>query len=132
MKIPTLWVSRDEPCHGLREEPRLLPGPNGSQSWRWAQTVFVIRGDTIASHTTDLGPAEDFADAIPLMMPSAGDDTVAELRAHAERTRHDNYWQKRRAEMMAESTLIRDHIEQIEMVKTYAQRNHRTVKEFIR
>ena len=106
-----------------------MPGPNGAQSWRWVQTVFVVRGDTIAAHTTDYGPAEDFAGVIPLMMPSFGDDTVAQLREHAEKNRHDTYWQQRAKAQHAESTLIRDHIEQIDKMKEYARRNHRTVKE---
>ena len=130
MKIETAIVHPDEPCHGLREEPRMMPGPNGSQSWRWIQTVFVVRGDTIAAHTRDFGPAEDFAHVTPLMMPSFGDDTVAQLREHAEKNRHDGHWQGRAAEQLANSTLIRDHINQLEMQKEYARRNHRTIKEF--
>lgn len=132
MKIVTLWVSDDEPCHGLREEPRLMPGPNGSTSWRWVQTVFVIRGDTIAAHTTDYGPAEDFALTTPLMMPSFGENTVAQLREHAEKNRHDTYWQQRAAEQLKNSTLIQDFIAQLEMQGEFTRRNHRTVKELIR
>lgn len=132
MKIVTLQVSDDEPCHGLREEPRMMPGPNGSQSWRWTQTVFVIRGDTIAAHTTDYGPAEDFAHVTPLMMPSFGENTVAQLREHAEKNRHDTYWQGRAKEQQANSTLIRDHMNQVAMTAEYVRRNHRTVKELQR
>ena len=128
MKIETAQVHPDEPCYGLREEPRLLPGKIG---WRWAQTVFVVRGDAIAAHTTDFGPAEDFAHVTPLMMPSLGDDTVAQLREHAEKNRHDAYWQKRRQEMLAQSTLIADHIDQLEMTRTLVKRNPRTTKEIV-
>lgn len=110
----------------------MMPGPNGSQSWRWIQTVFVVRGDTIAAHTTDYGPAENFANVTPLMMPSLGDDTVAQLREHAEKNRHDTYWQDRAAEQQANSTLIRDHMNQAAMRVEYARRNHRTVKELQR
>lgn len=106
-----------------------MPGANGSQSWRWVQTVFVIRGDAIAAHTTDYGPAENFESTTPLIMPSFGDDTVAQLREHAERNRHDTYWQERAKAQLAESTLIRDHLNQVEMLHTYRKRNHRTVKE---
>lgn len=132
MKIETAWVHPDEPCHGLREESRIMPGPDGSRSWRWIQTVFVIRGDTIAAHTTDYGPAEDFGDVMPLMMPSFGDDTVAQLREHAEKNRYDRYWSERSKAMLAESTLISDHIAQVEQIHTYAARNPRTIKEFQR
>lgn len=129
MKIETAFVHPDEGCWGLREEPRMMPGPDGvSQSWRWVQTVFVIRGDTIAAHTTDYGPAENFEGVTPLMMPSFGDDTVAQLREHAERNRHDNYWQQRAAQQLEESTLIKDHIAQLEMTHEYRRRNPRTVK----
>ena len=129
MKIETAVVHPDEPCHGLREEPRMMPGMIG---WRWVQTVFVVRGDAIAAHTTDFGPAEDFANVTPLMMPSFGDDTVAQLREHAEKNRHDTYWQDRAKEQQANSTLIRDAINQVAMKAEYARRNHRTVKELTR
>ena len=132
MKIETAFAHPDEFCHGLREEPRIMPGPNGSQSWRWTQTVFVVRGDAIAAHTTDFGPAENFANVTPLMMPSFGDDTVAQLREHAEKNRHDTYWQDRAKAQQAESTLIEDHINQVAMKAEYARRNHRTVKELTR
>lgn len=111
----------------------MMPGPNGSQSWRWVQTVFVTRGDTIAAHTTDYGPAEDFANVIPIHVLADGDeDTVALIRAYAEKNRHDTYWQERAKEQQANSTLIKDHIEQIEMTKEYVRRNPRTVKELHR
>ena len=116
-------VHDDEPCHGLREEAR---------KGRWIQTVFVVRGDTLAAHTTDYGPAENFSRVTPLMMPSFGDDTVAQLREHADRNRHDTYWHERGEAHKAESTLIRDHIDRIEQVKTFVQRNPRTVKEITR
>ena len=109
-----------------------MPGPNGSQAWRWVQTVFVVREDTIAAHTTDLGPAENFEGVIPLMMPSLGDDTVAELRAYAERNRADTYWSNRAKEMLAESTLVKDHLDQIERNRVFALRNPRTTKELQR
>lgn len=109
-----------------------MPGPHGSMRRRWVQTVFVVRGDTIAAHTTDYGPAENFKNVTPLMMPSFGDDTVAQLREHADRNRLDTYWQQRAQEQLAESTLIRDHLDQLESGREYARRNHRTVKEIRR
>lgn len=132
MKIEAAMVHPDEPAYGLREEPRLMPGPNGSSSWRWIQTVFVIRGDAIAAHTTDFGPAENFNLVTPLMMPSFGDDTVAQLREHAEKNRYDTYWQKRAEEQLENSTLIQDAIAQLEMQKEFTKRNPRTVKELLR
>lgn len=107
----------------------MMPGPDGSWSRRWIQQVFVVRGDAIAAHTTDYGPAENFAHVTPLIMPSFGDDTVAELRDHADRNRRDTYWHERAAAQKAESTLIRDHIQQVEARAEYARRNPRTVKE---
>jgi hypothetical protein len=130
MKIETAMVHPDEWCHGLREEPRMMPAPDGSSSWRWIQTVFVVRGDTIAAHTTDYGPAEDFKKVTPLFLWSPGDcDTVAQLREHAEKNRHDTHWYDRAQAQKAESTLIRDAIDQIGMKAEYQRRNHRTVKE---
>ena len=130
MKIETAMVHPDEYAFGLREEPRMMPGLIG---WRWTQTVFVLRGDAIAAHTTDFGPAENFAQVTPLMMPSTGeDDTVAQLREHADKNRRDGYWQQRAQAQLADSTLIPDLIAQVEMTREYARRNHRTVKELTR
>lgn len=99
--IVTDRIYPDEPCHGLFE---------GEDHGRWVQKVWVIRGDTIARYQTDLGPIEDFDMVVPLVMPSQGDDTVAELQAHAEKNRHDRYWSNRGKEMLAESTLVEDHL----------------------
>lgn len=129
MKIVAPTVHDDEPCYGLREEPRMMAGPNGSHSMRWIQTVFVLRGDVIAAHATDYGPAADFRQVTSLLMPSFGDDTVAQLREHAEKNRHDTYWQQRADEQLAGSTLIADAIAQSQRQAEYARRNHRTVKE---
>ena len=133
MKIETAIVHPDEWAYGLREGPRMMPGPNGTQSWRWVQTVWVLRGDAIAAHTTDFGPAENFQHVTELVMPSTGeDDTVAQLREHADKNRHDTYWQDRAKEQQANSTLIRDHMNQVAMTAEYARRNHRTAKELQR
>jgi len=124
VKIETAFVHPDEPCHGLREEPRMMPVPGGGSQWRWTQTVFVVRGDAIAAHTTDYGPAENFRHVTPLFMPSFGDDTIAQLREHAEKNRHDTYWQDRAKEQQAQSTLIRDAIRYAEERKR--RRLHQT------
>lgn len=129
MKIETRWVHDDEPCYGLHEGPRMMLQPDGSNQLRWIQQVFVVRGDAIAAHTTDYGPAENFANVTELMMPAFGDDTVAQLREHAEKNRHDTYWHDRAEEQKANSTLIADHMKALEVKAEYARRNRRTVKE---
>ena len=103
-------ISPDEPAYGLQEGPYTVNGKR-----RWLQYVFVIRGDAIANHITDFGPAEDFKDIPPLLVPSYGDDSVAELQEMAERHRHDDRYVRRAREMLAESTLIRDVLRQEEM-----------------
>ena len=109
MHIVTDRISPDEDCHGLTEGSVMRAG-----QWHWIQRVFVIRGDAIAKYETDLGPASDYARVQPLAMPSFGENSVAQLQAFAEKNRHDTYWAKRSEEMLAESTLIKDHIRQIE------------------
>ncbi len=109
MKIVTDRVFPDEPCYGLAEMPRLVGGQP-----HWVQAVYVIRGDAIAEWTHDYGPAERFARIQPLIVPSLGDDTVAQLQDVAERNRHDDYWARRSEEMLAGSTLIEQHIAQLE------------------
>ena len=94
-------IHPDEPCFGLYEGP---------DHGRWVQKVFVIRSDSIARYQTDLGPEENYSRITPLLMPSQGDDTVAQLQVFAEKNRHDTHWADRRDEMLSESTLVEDHL----------------------
>lgn len=108
MHIITTQVSPDEPCMGLKEGP-----VNG----RWLQQVFVVRGDAIAKHETDLGPAENFESVIvPMAIIGFGDDTVGECMEAAVRNRADFYWRNRAREMQEQSTLMRDIVRQREMI----------------
>ena len=105
MNIITHQIHKDEPCHGLWEGPK-----NG----RWIQRVFVIRGDAIAKWTKDCGPITKWPDASEIFYPSFGENSVAQLQAHAERDRHSDKWAKRGRERLAESTLIADILRQEE------------------
>lgn len=111
MKILTDYVLPDEPCHGLYDGPRNIP----RQGKRWIQAIYVIRGDVIAEYSQDLGPASDYPRIQPMAIPSFGENTVAQLQEFAERNRHDEYWANRVDEMLAESTLIEDHLRQLEV-----------------
>lgn len=76
----------------------------------------MIRNDSIAEYTTDYGPTEKYEDCImPIAIPSFGENTVAQLQELAEKNRHDTYWANRREEMLSESTLIKDHIQKLEV-----------------
>lgn len=112
MSIVTDFVRPDEPCYGLYEGNLMRGG-----QWRWCQVVRVIRGDEKAEYLKDMGPAELFEFVTPMMMPSFGENTVAQLQDYADKNRQDTYWQKRVAEMQAESTLIEDHIRQFEQIQ---------------
>lgn len=114
MKIVTHYVLPDEPCYGLYEGGVLMPQPDGSTDYRWVQDVIVIRDDNRAHFITDLGPEANFKYVTPIMIPSLGDDTVAQLQDFAAKNRQDFYWQKRAEEMLEGSTLIRDLINQEE------------------
>lgn len=116
MKIVTNHVFPDEPCYGLSEMPRMVAQPSGAHEWRWVQAVYVVRdgGNAIAEWTHDYGPADLFERIQPIAIPSMGDDTVAQLQELAEKNRHDDYWARRADEMLAESTLIRDHVNQFD------------------
>lgn len=117
MHVVTDRVFPDEPCYGLREGPeRHTVDPKGGQQMRWIQKVFVVRDDRIAKFETDFGPASDFAHATPVIYPSFGENTVAQLQALAERDRHSDKWFRRREELRAGSTLIADIIRQEEVL----------------
>ena len=118
----------DEPAYGLFEGPRMMPMPRGQQ-WRWIQAVYVVRDDTIAEYVQDLGPAAEYERIQSLLMPSQGENTVAQLREHAEKNRHDTYWADRTDEMLSESTLIQDHLRQLEQRQIVTKRNPVTAKE---
>ena len=116
MKLVTGYVLPTEGAWGLYEGPAMLPQPDGSQQYRWVQDVTVIRGDRKAHYVTDLGEPEDFEYVTPIMIPGFGEDTVREVQYLAEQNRHDHYWQKRAEEMLSESTMIRDVINQEEEI----------------
>lgn len=112
MLLITDTVHPDEPCYGLAEGPLLLNMPDGSTQWRWVQEVTVIRNDKKHQWRRDLGSTKLFKQAVPLFMPSFGENSVAQLQEFALKNRHDNYWYKRSQEMKAESTLMKDAADQ--------------------
>ncbi|KKL60106.1 hypothetical protein LCGC14_2208620 [marine sediment metagenome] len=106
----------DEPCYGLMET---------RESGRWIQRVFVVRGGRKAKFETDFGPVSDFPNATEIIYASYGDDSVGQLQELAERDRHSDKWAKRRREMQAESTLIKDILRQEEeMMEVRRNRSH--------
>lgn len=116
MRLITDYVLPDEPCFGLFEGPCMVPNLLGIQE-RWVQDIKVIRDDKIHHYVRDLGPASEYPTVQPLMMPSLGDDTVAQLQEFAEKNRHDDYWAKYTEELLESSTLIQDHLNQWEMLR---------------
>lgn len=115
VKLVTDYILPDEPAWGLFEGPVMMPQPGRAIEDHWVQDIKVVRNDKIAHYIRDFGPAENYEHVTPLLMPSFGDDTVAQLQAWAEKNRYDNFWQKRREEMLAGSTLIADVLRQAEM-----------------
>jgi hypothetical protein len=77
------------------------------------QTVFVVRGDAMAKYEINYGPSSDFPGIPPLILnPGIPSDSVASLQDWADRHREDQRWAKREEEWKAESTLIRDVLDQ--------------------
>ena len=125
MHVVTDRIYPDEPCWGLREGPEARPQLDGSTQHRWVQKVFVVRGDRKAKFETDFGPASDFPDATPVIYPSWGENTVAQLQELAERDRHSDKWAKRRRELQVGSTLIADILRQEEaLLEIRSNRSH--------
>ncbi len=125
MKIVTDRVFPDEGCWGLFEGPRMVHSYDGSSSRHWIQAVYVIRGDAIAEYTLDFGPVSLYKRVIPLIIPSFGENTVAQLQDHADKNRHDHHWYNRSREMLAGSTLIKDAVNILEQQREVL--NNRTV-----
>lgn len=116
MHIVADRIYDSEPCWGLTEGPELRPQPDGSIQHRWIQRLWVIRGDRKAKFETDFGPASDWPDATPLIVPSYGENSTGQLQELAERDRHSDKWARRRKELQAESTLIADILRQEEIL----------------
>ena len=116
MKLVTDYVLPDEPCFGLFEGACMVPNLLGV-SERWVQDIKVVRNDQIHHYVRDLGPASEYPTVQPFLMPSLGDDTVAQLQEFADKNRQDDYWHRRSEEMLESSTLIQDHLNQREAIR---------------
>ena len=111
MHIITQNVLKDEPCYGLFTGPRMMPGYDKNP--RMVEFVFVVRDDAIAKFERDFGAYDDWGFYVPpMMIPSDGENTVAQLMDMGERHRHDQKWDKRMREYKESSTLFSDVIRQ--------------------
>lgn len=131
MKIVTDRISPDELCWGLKEEDRYITASDGKASLHRVQCVYVLRGDSIAEYTTDLGPASRWHGVPGLkLLTTAGpndtpEDRVGEVMEEAERSRGDAFERDLRAHVVGESTLIRDYWqEKEENRKRIANQSH--------
>ena len=110
MQILTERVYPDEPAYGYMTGPRMLPGFEGM---RMVEFVFVIRGDAIAKYVQEFGAYDDWPFYVPpMIMPSDGENTVAQLQDMGERHRHDDKWDRRMREYREGSTLFADVLRQ--------------------
>lgn len=105
MEILTDTLDDNEACYGVMETNR---------SGRRKQFVFVVRGDEMAKHVTDLGPASLYDGVPELRLLGMGDDTVAEMVYEANKTRHDDFERRLRAEVKESSTLVKDFLQEKE------------------
>lgn len=110
-------VHPDEECHGYWVGPESRPGlPGQDDEVRMIEKVFVIRADCIAKYERDLGPADAYQYVPPMMIPSFGENTVAQLQDMGERHIHDDRWARRMREYKESSTLYQDIIRQAEQL----------------
>ena len=114
MRIMADKVHPDEPCWGYFTGPKQMPGYSEEENPRMLEQVFVIRGDAIACYEQDFGPADSFIYVPPMIIPSWGENTVAQLQDMGERHRHDPKWARRIIEYKESSTLFADVIRQEE------------------
>lgn len=126
IKVPPLPA---EPCMGMQDYPHKCSKDCGNRcrfKGKWVQRISVIRDGEKVWFQKVIGPISDYERVQPLVMPSFGDDTVAELQWWAEKNRNDTYWADRAEQMLGESTLITDHINQLEQL-TYVRKNRSTL-----
>lgn len=115
LSLVTTAVDPNEACHGCREGPHYCEIHHRRC---WIQRIFVDRGDRLAYFETDFGPAENYEDSIqPLIMPSFGENTVAEMQFWFDKNRQDTYWADYSAELQASSTLMVDIVEQMQQIE---------------
>lgn len=110
MKGVTVAVRRDELAMSLREINMVRPPKY--QRHRW-QVITVNRDDRLSECWIDLGPASQFR-GVEFEIPSLWEHSVAELIYIADSKRNDTTWQLFMAEQRAESTLIKDFMDQME------------------
>ena len=111
IKPVTEAIHENEKAWSLREQNMVRPPTH--QVHRW-QIITVVRNDKLAEWWNDLGPAAEFR-APGIEIPALFEHSVAELRDIATEYRlGDDYWRKRTAELSAESTLVKDWLEQME------------------
>lgn len=84
-----------------------------NKNGRRYQAIIVNRDDELAAWIKYLGPETAFI-ANQFTFPMLWEHSVSEAQGMAEEKRHDDYWRKFLAEKQAESTLVRDAIEQRE------------------
>lgn len=115
LRLYTETVHPDEPCYGLLETTKtIVPKGKPPEPHRF-QVVWVVRGDALVAHETDLGHISNFVGCEELrLLGPYGLDKVGEMRDEAERTRHDDYERKLRAEVRDSSTLIKDFLQEKE------------------
>ncbi|MCR4341028.1 MAG: hypothetical protein NUW01_14195 [Gemmatimonadaceae bacterium] len=90
-----LVISPDEPCYRLDERHMQSPGNRGFHRY---QRLLVIRGDRLAEHVVDLGPASKWKGVEQFAMPGGVIDrttkriwiehTVGEMQEMAETHRN--------------------------------------------
>lgn len=109
-----LAIHEDEPAFMLVELNLVRPP---SRQWHRWQIITVQRDGALHDWWTDLGPTASFK-APELACPGLWEESVGALRDLAEVQRLANdHFQRRRAELQAESTLIPDILAQFEQGK---------------
>ena len=94
---------------GRRFKPHSMSGVK-----RW-EIIWVNRGDKLAQHIRDMGPASAFS-AGPVNIFALWEHTVAELRDIAERWRDEQSWERSiLANRQGESRLIEQFVKEAEI-----------------
>lgn len=127
-----MWLSGELPLQDSDKVWMLVETDtfvDNNKSLHRIQVIQVMRDHQIVEFDLDLGPSENFPSE-PLMIFSGGEDYAGDILAMAADLRYENSLQRVMQEHLEERNVITELLERAEQMKTFAERNPRTIRRF--